>query len=134
MNLEGGCLCGAVRYRLRGTLIDAGFCHCSLCRKASGAPLVAWLTLPLAGFEYLQGEAAVFRSSRSHQREFCARCGTPLAFRRQRDPKTVDVTICSLDDSSAIVPQYHIWCRSKLDWLHLDDALPQFPDAGPDTA
>jgi len=132
MDREGGCLCGAVRYRLSGTPIDAGFCHCRLCQKSSGAPLMAWLTLPAGGFEYLQGDVSVFHSSESHQREFCSRCGTQLAFRLKRNPTTVDVTICSLVDSSAIAPEYHIWCRSKVGWLHVDDALPQFPDAGPD--
>ncbi|HSC33780.1 MAG TPA: GFA family protein, partial [Thermodesulfobacteriota bacterium] len=62
-SLEGGCLCGEVRYKVNGTIIDAGYCHCRLCRRASGAPVVAWLTVPVQSFSYLQGAASVFHSS-----------------------------------------------------------------------
>ncbi|WP_197457586.1 GFA family protein [Snodgrassella sp. CFCC 13594] len=42
--LEGGCLCGRLRYCIQGALIDAGFCHCRMCQKSSGAPMMAWAT------------------------------------------------------------------------------------------
>ncbi|MFM2479895.1 GFA family protein [Celerinatantimonas sp. YJH-8] len=132
VTLQGGCLCGAIRYAIDAILIDAGFCHCKLCQRASGAPAVAWLTIPFTGFSYTQGEIGVYASSANYQREFCSHCGTPLAFRAMQDPKTIDVTLCSLDDPTAVKPQYHIWCQSKINWLHLDDDLPQFMDAGPD--
>lgn len=132
MKLEGGCLCGSIRYTLSEPPIDAGFCHCRICQKSSGAPSVAWLTIPFAGFEYTRGVSAVFHSSERYQREFCPTCGTQIAFRAKQDPDTIDVTICSLDDSSKVEPQYHIWVQSKVSWLQIDDKLPQYFDAGPD--
>jgi hypothetical protein len=132
MKLTGGCLCGAVRYAIDAKLIDAGYCHCRLCQHSSGAPITAWLTVPFAGFAYTQGSAAVFHSSAHSQREFCACCGSPLVFRKSVSPKTLDVTLGSLDDSSRIRPHYHIWTQSSVEWLKVDDNLPRYQQAGPD--
>ena len=133
MKLEGGCLCGRLRYTIDAEPIDAGFCHCTLCQRASGAPTVAWVTVPFSGFHYTKGTAAAFASSALCQREFCSHCGTQIAFRVAADPRQIDITLCSLDDSAAIAPQYHIWSASQAPWLHIDDGLPQYPDAGPDS-
>ena len=133
--LQGGCLCGALRYRLDGApanVIDAGYCHCRLCQRSSGAPVLAWLTLAFDALRYTRGAPAVFRSSTHSQREFCAICGTQIAFRRISAPRTVDVTLASLDDPSTVSPQYHIWYRSRLPWLEIADPFPRHEDAGPD--
>jgi len=131
-SLEGGCLCGEVRYKVNGTIIDAGYCHCRLCRRASGAPVVAWFTVPVGSFSYIQGRSSVFHSSAHSQREFCGRCGTQLVFRRTEAPVTVDVTIASLDDPSLIEPEYHIWRESRIKWFETGDSLPRHDDSGPD--
>jgi hypothetical protein len=132
MKLTGGCLCGAVRYAIDGTLIDAGYCHCCICQRASGAPITAWLTLPVTGFTYTQGRATIFHSSEHSQREFCATCGSPLVFKRSSNPKHLDVTLGSLDDNSRVRPHYHIWTQSSVEWLDVNDDLPRYQQAGPD--
>jgi hypothetical protein len=132
MKAEGGCLCGALRYTINAGIIDAGFCHCSVCRRSSGAPVLAWLTIPFSGFRYTDGNAGKYDSSAGFTREFCISCGTQIAFRARENPGTIDVTLCSLDDDSCVAPQYHIWCQSKLDWLAIEDDLPRYCDAGPD--
>jgi hypothetical protein len=81
--IEGGCLCGRVRYRVTGAPRSATCCHCSTCRRASGAPYVAWATFPQAEFAFTGPEPARFRSSADVERSFCPRCGTPLYFVRQ---------------------------------------------------
>lgn len=55
---HGGCLCGALRYLAAGTARDVCYCHCETCRRASGAPVVAWATFPAAGFAIVQGTLA----------------------------------------------------------------------------
>ena len=130
----GGCLCGAVRYELAGTLVDAGYCHCRQCQRASGAPVVAWCPYPIAAFRYTSGVPAAHRSSARYQREFCGSCGTALVFRRQLDAELIDVTLASLDTPDAIAPQYHIWRMSRIAWFETSDALPRHEDAGPDQA
>lgn len=130
--LEGGCLCGAIRYRVEGPHIDAGYCHCRICQRSAGAPVLAWLTVPVEAFSYTAGQPAVYCSSTHSQREFCNRCGTQLAFRRQQDARRVDITTASLDDPSRVAPEYHIWRMSRIAWFETHDSLPRFEDAGPD--
>lgn len=130
--LDGGCLCGAVRYRVTQAPLDAGYCHCRLCQRAGGAPVLAWLTVPASAFAYTHGTPTAYASSTHSQREFCARCGTPLAFQRIAAPRTIDVTIASLDDPARVPPQYHIWTASRIGWFDTADALPRHADAGPD--
>ncbi|MEX0758509.1 MAG: GFA family protein, partial [Tistlia sp.] len=83
--LTGGCLCGALRYRVTAAPLDAGYCHCRICQKLSGAPAMVWVTVPRAGFGYTEGEPRVHRSSDWGQREFCAACGSQLVY-RTREP------------------------------------------------
>ena len=127
----GGCLCGSLRYQARDA-IDAGYCHCRLCQRSSGAPVLAWATFPTAAFAYIKGEPATYRSSEKGRREFCARCGTQIAFRDTETPTRVEVNIASLDDPAAIEPGYHIWVGSQVPWLHIADDLPRYVDGGPD--
>ena len=130
--LEGGCLCEAIRYRITMVPIDAGYCHCRLCQRSTGAPAPAWLTVDAAGFAYANGDPTIYHSSSHSQREFCGSCGTQLVFRKSKSPTTVDVTLASLDDPSRVEPQYHIWCRSRIAWFDTADSLPRYDDAGPD--
>ena len=129
MILTGGCQCGAVRYRIDGELIDASYCHCSMCRKVSGSPVTAWATFPAKAFSYAQGTAANFYSSDKAQREYCADCGAQVVFRFSDTPDQLDVTIATLDDIAAVEPQFHIWVSSKVPWLVIGDDLPQYPES-----
>ena len=54
----GGCFCGAVRYRVEGPPLDAGYCHCRMCQRANGAPAVAWVTWNLDRFAWQGPEPA----------------------------------------------------------------------------
>lgn len=132
LHTHGGCLCGALRYAIDGLLVDAGYCHCRLCQRASGAPVVAWFTVPIAAFRYVQGAPRAYRSSQIHARESCPDCGAPIAFRRLTAPVYIDITIASLDDPALIEPHYHIWRMSRLPWFDTSDCLPRHDDAGPD--
>ena len=127
----GGCLCGDVRYEARDP-IDAGYCHCRLCQRASGAPLLAWAAFPTTTFSHTKGEPATYHSSAAGRRDFCASCGTQIAFRDTRTPERIDVNIGSLDDPAAIEPEYHIWVGSRIPWLEIADDLPRYADDGPD--
>jgi hypothetical protein len=122
---EGGCLCGAVRYRLEGPPLHADYCHCRLCQRASGAPVVAWGTWPAARLSWLRGEPPSFPSSKAGLRSFCRGCGTSLTFIDTDEPELIDVTLASLDDPAAFPPQHHIWISSRVPWLELGDELPR---------
>jgi hypothetical protein len=128
----GGCLCGQLRYEARDP-IDAGYCHCRLCQRSSGAPVLAWVSFPATSFSFAQGEPRSYRSSPTGRREFCGRCGTQIAFRGTAAPTRIDVNIPTLDDPASIEPEYHIWVGSRVPWLHIDDGLPRYKDEGPVT-
>jgi hypothetical protein len=123
--LEGGCLCGAVRYRISAEPRTADFCHCRMCRRAAGAPVVARLTVASAAFAWIKGEPKVYRSSAEVLRLFCPACGSQLALRDE--PDHLDVTLASLDDPEAVRPSYHIWTTSRIAWFETADGLPRYP-------
>ncbi|NBA98520.1 GFA family protein [Pseudomonas sp. R5(2019)] len=125
---EGGCHCGASRYRITGPLQDIAHCHCSICRRVSGAPVTTWITVPASRFEWLHGVAAQYRSSASCTRYFCSGCGAQLALVTTLSPDTVDVTIGTLDQPELAIPERHIWTTTRLPWLHLDEHLPSEPE------
>lgn len=131
MELTGGCLCGAIRYRGEGPLHSRVHCHCAICRRASGAVAVSWVTVSLDHFAFTRGEPAIFRSSSHGERRFCQRCGSPLTFWTERDPARIDVTIGTLDRPDEIEPTRHIWTASRVAWLRLDEMLPAYPESGP---
>ncbi len=129
----GGCLCGGLRYAARVEPVWAGYCHCRLCQRSSGAPVLAWASFPVEAFRYLKGEPAVYRSSPRGSREFCPTCGTQIAF-READSPTLEVNLGSLDAPAEVEPRVHIFTASRIPWFDTADALPRFEDAGPSAA
>jgi hypothetical protein len=128
---DGGCLCGAIRYRIGAPAADVTHCHCTLCRRSTGAPFVTWITVPAAAFAFTRGRPAERPSSPRAVRTFCAACGTALTFREDARPRSVDVTAGSLDAPETIVPREHIFTSSRLPWIALADHLPRFAEANP---
>ena len=127
--LKGGCCCGFVRYETGAEPRDPTNCHCSICRRASGAPFVAWFTVPKDEFRVLSGEIAQFRATNKATRGFCPRCGTALTFVFDGLPDRVDVTTCSLDEPDAVPPRDHLYTSTMVGWLKLADGLPRFPES-----
>jgi hypothetical protein len=121
----GGCLCGAVRYRAT-RMLRADLCHCRMCQKASGAPVVAWLTVPVASFMFTAGAPAAYRSSARAVRHFCPACGAQLTFRLVEDPTEIDINLATLDHPEAVAPQSHIHTASGMPWLDIHDDLPRY--------
>ncbi|HEX2529560.1 MAG TPA: GFA family protein [Geminicoccus sp.] len=126
---EGGCLCGAVRYRFTGELRELLYCHCRMCQRAGGTPVVAWMTLSTSGLQWTGRPPASYQSSASARRFFCAACGSPLAFQADDEPDQIDLTIASLDDPARAAPTYHAWVSSRLPWFETSDDLPRHEQA-----
>ena len=129
--IEGGCQCGAVRYRIEGAPVMAALCHCSMCRRASAAPAVAWAMYPQEQVMFLKEPPAVYASSPGSQRGFCGRCGTQISFTADYIPGLIDITVGSLDDPARVPPTFHYWESRRLPWLHLADGLPRYPEFPP---
>jgi len=122
----GGCLCRKIRYRATGTPMTPSHCHCELCRKSSGAPLVSWASFRALDFSFTQGNPARFDSSPIAFRQFCRDCGTQLTFQFHRSADSIDVTLGSLDHPETITPADHIWTKRQIPWIKLADGLPRF--------
>jgi len=90
---EGGCLCGALRFSATARPIAAGYCHCTLCQRSTGAPVLAWASFPAEAFAYTKGCATHYESSSWGHREFCNLCGTQIGYRQTDGATTVDVNV-----------------------------------------
>ena len=121
----GGCLCAAVRYEARGIPHEAQLCHCRMCQRASGAPMLAFASFERNAFRWTRGEPRVYRSSQLALRSFCPQCGSSLAFEYAAGDRTVGVTLASLDEPHRIVPAVHWGVESMLPWIRMADDWPR---------
>jgi hypothetical protein len=128
MTIEGGCFCGDIRYRVSGPVSHETCCHCSQCRRSSGAPFVAWFSVRRPALQLTSGTPTEIQSSDHGTRSFCSRCGTALLFRSSHFPDELDVTICSLDSPEQVPPIDHTQTRSRLSWIEVDTTRPSFTD------
>jgi hypothetical protein len=124
---EGGCLCGAVRYRATARPLRGVICHCSICRRHSGAPVLAFVHFPLTAFAWLRGEPNWYRSSRHAQRGFCAACGSTVAMREEVLSDRVQICVGSLDEPHKVRIDDHVWTSESLAWFEIKDGLPRYP-------
>jgi hypothetical protein len=127
--LKGGCFCGAIRYETAGVPFHQTSCHCSICRRTTGAPFVAWFSVSRSKFRLVQGTPTRFRSTAKGTRSFCPHCGTQLTFEHDDASDELDITTCSLDDPEQLPPTDHTRTSSQLAWVRLADDLPEHPEA-----
>ena len=132
VKLTGSCLCGGIRYELTQVPVWAHSCHCSRCRKTTGAAFASNLFLPLAALSYTKGED-LLRSFKPPEAErfthvFCSHCGSTLPF-INKARGLVGVPMGSLDDDPRYSLRAHIFVDSKAPWFTITDALPQHPTA-----
>ena len=120
---EGGCFCGALRYRVTSPAWDICHCHCADCRHASGAPFVTWASFHLERFKFVKGTPGAHHYD-GRIRTFCRDCGTSVGF-WQEGFAEYDVTVATLDQPGMLVPTHHIWTEDQLPWVNLVDNLPR---------
>lgn len=124
--LEGGCHCGALRYRVEGEPRRSGLCHCADCRRHAGAPVVAWAVFRTDQL-HARGEVSTYASSEHGRRQFCPRCGTGLFYLNAVEfPGMVDVQLATLDDPDALPPTEQVQTAERIGWMGTAHALPAF--------
>ena len=123
----GGCYCGDIRFEVTD-VFDAAYCHCSICRRISGAPAVLFATAPAPSFRVTQGKPTGFASSSDWIRYFCPRCGTAVYGARPSNEGEVAFSTAILDQPDAVHPTAHIWCSSQLPYFQVGDDLARFQD------
>jgi len=120
----GGCLCGAVRYRIQGEAVARTLCHCASCRRATGGVTVAWAVFPKSGVEVTRGRVREYSSSPGIHWGFCPDCGSLVTYRRDTRPEHTDITTATLDDPDRYPPTVEIWTGERIAWEQLNPALP----------
>ena len=135
--LEGGCLCGGVRYRyvgeVGGALGAVTQCHCGQCRKAQGGPGTV-APVAAAGFSVIRGQGLIrgFESSQGKERAFCGVCASPLYSRRAADPGVMRLRLGSLDDPPpSLRIGAHIFTEGAPAWDAAGDDAPRYPGLEP---
>jgi hypothetical protein len=126
---EGGCLCGAVRFKAEGEPLNVRICHCRNCQKAMGSPYFARALFPQTALT-VEGATSRYPTSPRLERVFCPKCGTRL-FAWRTDGSVAGVALAGFDDRNAFQPTEHIWTSSKMDWVRIDDGLKQYPESVP---
>lgn len=121
--LEGGCLCGHVRYRATPSHRAGYYCHCRMCQLAFGNTRAAYVNLRKSEVRWLS-EPAYYASSKIARRGFCSNFGTPLSF-EFLDSDRMDLSVGSLDDPSAVAPSEHFAVETRIAAWHAPDGLPE---------
>lgn len=124
---NGSCLCGAVKYEVRGDLGQGVYCHCSRCRKASGSAFASNAIVAAKDFVVVKGEDSLkkFSTPAGVHRLFCANCGSPIVSSRDSLPDVVRLRLGTLDTPVPAAPSAHIFVASKAAWWEIRDRLPQ---------
>jgi len=124
---RGRCLCGAVRYELRGPLRPVVACHCEMCRRTSGHHVAA-TAVRREGFVLLEDRGLRwFASSESARRGFCQVCGSNL-FWAPNDGSRVSIMAGTLDKPTGLAIVAHIFAGDAGDYYRIADGLPQRTD------
>lgn len=123
----GGCLCGKIRYQVEDKALGSMLCHCRMCQRYSGAPMLEGTTFPASAFKVTCGEIKFYQSSEIAERGFCGDCGSPILYRGRIGYWTdwVVVTTGSFDEPQKFPPTYHLGVESQLPWVRLVDDLPR---------
>lgn len=130
MAYDGGCACGAVRYRLTSGPMIVHCCHCADCQRQVGSAFVINAVIETDRIEILSGELRPARmpteSGRPHDVYRCTECGTSLWSDYGGRPWLRFVRVATLDDRAAMPPDVHIFTRSKLPWVVIPEDQPAF--------
>jgi hypothetical protein len=129
MKIEGGCLCGKVRYSADAEPIFVGVCHCTNCQKGSGGAFNSVVALPTPVLS-VQGALKTFEghgdSGKATYKRFCPDCGSPIATEAEIMPNVTMIPTGTLDDASWVKPAMQIYCDSAQPWAKLD-GVKSFP-------
>src|SRR5262245_50270150 len=129
---EGGCHCGAIRYEIDG-IFDIVYCHCTQCRKRTGAPVNCSMHVRGDAFRITQGSPKTYARSERSRWHFCAACGSTLCSENlepehllAHNGRYYSVNLGTLDDPERVRPSVHQFVECKLGWFEIADELPRF--------
>ena len=124
---RGHCLCKQTTWSFHGEMTWACYCHCDDCRRNCGAPVVAWLGVPLKNFSWTGQKPKTYESSPGVFRHFCETCGSPIGFEAAHYEGGMHLYAASLEDPADFNPTFHVHHHNQLPWLYMDDNLVKYP-------
>ena len=127
---SGSCSCGFVKYSINEDPLFTQACHCDDCKKSTGSAFVISSMILESCFEIEEGELHATTlptgSGSGYKPFFCKKCGTYIYCEYERAPGIILIRTSSLDEAQNFPPQAHVFTKSKVDWIHLDDNIPSF--------
>ena len=119
---EGGCLCGAIRYRANGNPRRGTACHCTFCQRSTGGALSIHAWFDEQNVEFTGEELATYeqRSDESNywlRLHFCNRCATTVMLTLEKAPGICLISGGTLDDPNSFKIDTHVWTRSAQHWM-----------------
>ncbi len=127
--IEGGCLCGQVRYSADAEPVFVGVCHCTDCQHFTGSAFATVLAVPAPSLKVSGGLKTYTKrgdTGKPIHRRFCAECGSGILDEADALPGMTMVNVGTLDDHSWVKPQSEIYCDSAQPWVHLGGELQRF--------
>ena len=128
--MTGGCLCGALRYEAHPDPASAYYCHCRDCQIGSGSAFHVAVLAPEESFRILSGQACewskIADSGNRITRVFCPTCGTPVWWTGAGFPGYFVLSLSSLDDPNAIVPECELWTDSAVSWCRIRKGIESY--------
>lgn len=128
--IEGGCLCGAVRYELDEPALGTTACHCRDCQKAGGSPVMVWTFFREGALRWSVGRARKIAFA-GRERSFCRDCGTPLMFFDPALPHLFEVSTASLDEPGKFPPIDQCWTKDRMPWFGGIHKLSEYGENAP---
>jgi len=128
---EGGCVCGAIRYRVKGNPLRAYVCHCTYCQRRTGSAFAIDVSISEENVE-LTGDGLTTYEHRSNESNrwlrshFCNRCGTTVMLTLERGPGVRTIMVGTLDDPNCVTIERHMWTRSAQHWMVFPQNVDRF--------
>ena len=128
--LQGSCLCGKIRYEVRGRPLLMYYCHCIMCRKATGTSFATNMQVREEDFSILSGQDVLkaYRSSPDELRHFCTECGSPVFSEAEHRRGILSIRCGLLDGDPGVRPTHHLYVDFKAPWDVILDGLPEFAE------
>ena len=137
MEIKGGCLCGAVRYRITAAPIVTRMCWCRVCQYLAAGNASVNACFPSNAI-HIEGQPADYRSIADSgnvmHRRFCSSCGTQMFSEAESRPHLIFVRAGTLDDRELAKPAMTIWTASAPTWACIDERIPRVPHRPPPAA
>ena len=136
MQIEGGCRCGLVRYRVKAeAMLPVYCCHCLVCQTWSGSAFTQQAVVAEPQIEVTKGEFETYlnitESGAQSTQRLCGTCHTRLWNTNSARPGMAVIRAGTLDASASLVPRAHIWTKRKQPWIVIDAAVPQWAEGAP---